>query len=43
MHGYFCILFIEFMLKNKSLTHFSNLFSPWNFLKNDEINKRYFK
>ena len=43
MCGYFCILFIEFMLKNKSLTDFTNLFSPWNFLKNDEIIGRYFK
>ena len=33
MCGYFCILFIEFMLKNKTLTNFTNLFSPWNFKK----------
>ena len=33
MCGYFCILFIEFMFKNKCLTDFTNLFSPWNFLK----------
>ena len=43
MCGYFCILFIEYMLQNKTLTDFTNLFSPWNFLKNDEITKRYFK
>ena len=42
MCGYFCILFIEFMLNNKTLTDFTNFFSPWNFLKNDEIIKIYF-
>ena len=42
MCGYFCILFIEYMLNNENLTDFTNLFSPWNFLKNDEIIKRYF-
>ena len=43
MCGYVCILFIEFMLDNKSLTDFTNLFSPWSFLKNDEIIERYFR
>ena len=33
MCGYLCILFIEYMLNNKTLTDFSNLFSPWNFEK----------
>ena len=28
MCGYFCIGFIDFMLKDKSLTDFTNLFSP---------------
>ena len=32
MSGYFCILFIEYMLNNKTLTDFTNLFSPWDFL-----------
>ena len=31
MCGYFCILFIEYMLSNKTLTDFTNLFSPWDF------------
>ena len=31
MCGYFCIGFIDFMLKGKSLTDFTNLFSPNNF------------
>ena len=39
MCGYFCILFIEYMLNNKTLTDYTNLFSPWNFKKNDEIIK----
>ena len=43
MCGYFCILFIEFMLKDKTLNDFTNLFSPNDFQKNDEINSRYFK
>ena len=33
MCGYFCILFIEYMLNNKTLTEFTNLFSPSNFEK----------
>ena len=44
MCGYFCILFIEYMLNNKTfLTDFTNLLSPWNFEKNDQVMKRYFK
>ena len=43
MCGYFCILFIEYMLNNKTLTDFTNLFSPWNFEKNDDIIKTYFQ
>ena len=42
MCGYFCILFIEYMLNDKTLTDFTNLFSPCNFEKNDDIIKRYF-
>ena len=43
MCGYFCILLFEFALKNKTLTDFTNLFSPWNFKKIDEIIERYFQ
>ena len=32
--GYFCARFIDFMLKGKSLTDSTNLFSPNNFKKN---------
>ena len=40
--GYFCIGFIDFMLKGKSLTDFTNLFSPNNFDRNDGIIFKYF-
>ena len=43
MCGYFCILFIEFMLKGKTLTGITYLLSPNDFKKNDEIIKRYFR
>ena len=37
MCGYFCIRFIDFMFKGKTLTEFTNLFSPNNFEKNDDM------
>ena len=40
--GYFCIGFIDFMLKDKSLRNFTNLFSPNDFKKNDYIILNYF-
>ena len=43
MCGYFCIGFIDFMLAGKKLTDFTNLFSPYNFDKNDSIILSYFK
>ena len=33
MCGYFCIVFIDFMLAGKALTEFTNLFSPNNLKK----------
>ena len=42
MCGYFCIRFIDFMLKGKTLTVFTNIFSPNNFKKNDDIILNYF-
>ena len=42
MWGYFCIGFIEFMLKGKTLTEYTNLFSPNNFKKNNDIILNYF-
>ena len=34
---YFCIGFIDFMLKGKSLLDYTNLFSPNDYEKNDKI------
>ena len=42
MCGYFCIGFIDFMLARKTLTELTNLFSPNNFKKNDDITLNYF-
>ena len=39
---YFCIGFIDFMLKGKSLTGVTNIFSPNKFKKNDDIILNYF-
>ena len=39
MCGYFCIGFIDFMLKGKSLLDYKNLFSPNNYEKNYKILK----
>ena len=43
MCGYFCIGFIDFMLAGKKLTDYTNLFSPYDFKKNDVIILTYFK
>ena len=37
MCGYLCIGFIDFMLAGKKLTNYTNLFSPHDFKKNDNI------
>ena len=42
MCRYFCIGFIDFMLKGNNLTNFTNLFSPNNLKKNDDIILNYF-
>ena len=41
--GYFCIGFIDFMLAGKKLADYTNLFSPHDFRKNDNIILSYFK
>ena len=43
MCGYFCIEFINYMLKGKTLSDYTNLFSPNDFKKNDQVIKRIFK
>ena len=42
MCGYFCIGIIDFMFNGYSLTDFTNIFSPSNFKKNDDIILNYF-
>ena len=42
MCGYFWIGFIDFEFKGKTLTEFTNLFSPNNFKRNDDIILKYF-
>ena len=42
MCGYFCIGFINFMFNGNSLTDFTNIFSPSDFKKNDDIILKYF-
>ena len=43
MCGYFSIGFIDLMLAGKKLTHYTNLFSPHDFKKNDDIILSFFK
>ena len=42
MCGYFCIIFINFMLAGKNLSDYTNLFSQHDFKKNDNIILKYF-
>ena len=41
--GYFCIGFIDFMFAGKTLVDYTNMFSPYDFNKNDSIIFSYFK
>ena len=41
--NYFCIGFIDFMLKDKILLDYTNLFSPNDYEKNDKIMLIYFQ
>ena len=43
MCGYFCIEFINYMLKGKTLLDHTNLFSPNDCKKDDQVIKRIFK
>ena len=42
IYKHFCIGFIDFMLKGKTLTEFTNLFSSNKFKKKDDIILKYF-
>ena len=37
MYGHFCIGFIDFVLADKKVTDFTNMFSRYEFNKNDDI------
>ena len=39
----FCIEFIDFMLKGKSLSDYTNLFAPNDYKKNDKLILKYFQ
>ena len=41
--GYFCIGFIDFMVKGKSLLDYTNLFSSSEYKKNDKTILKYFQ
>ena len=41
--GYFCIGFIDFMLKDKILLDYTNLLSPIDYQKNDKTVLKYFQ
>ena len=43
MCGYFCIRFIDLLLKGKSLLKYTNLFSPNEYKRNDKIILKYFQ
>ena len=43
MCRYFCIGFINFMLKGKSLLEYTNIFSPNKYEKNDKLILEYFQ
>ena len=43
MCGYFCIGFIDFMSKGRSLLEYTNLFPPNEYEKNDKIILKYFQ
>ena len=43
MCGYFCMEFINYMLKGKTLLDYTNLFSPNDFKKNDQVIKKILK
>ena len=43
MCQYFCIGFVDFTVKGKSLLCYTNLFSPYECKKNDKMILKYFQ
>ena len=42
-YGFYCIAIIEHMIAEKTLSDYTNLFSPNGYKKNDKIKYKYFK
>ena len=43
MCGYFCIVFINYMFKGKTLLEYTNLFSPNDLIRTMKLLKEYLK
>ena len=43
MCGFYCITFKEYVLAEKNLLDYTNLFSPNDYEKNDKVIYKYFK
>ena len=43
MCGFYCTAFIKYMLAGKTLSDYTNIFSPNNYKKNGKITYKYFK
>ena len=43
MCGYFCIGFIDFILKGKSLSEYAHFLSPNEYKKNEKMKLEYFQ
>ena len=41
--GFYCIVSIEYMVAEKTLLDYTNLFSPNDYKKNDKVIYKYFK
>ena len=43
MFGYFCIRFTDFMLNDKNVLDYTNLFPPNEYERSDQITLKYFQ
>ena len=43
MCGFYCIVFIEYMIAGKTLLDYTKLFSPNDYQNNDKMTYKYFK
>ena len=42
MYGFYCVAFIEYLIAGKTLLVYTNLFSPNDYQKNDNIIYKFF-